>query len=142
MLEDILSDRFVLRDGFRDLELRKDDGEQPEVTQHSKRDRRLRGGEDLHHLLLDALPRKRLGERRGFADRVGGPRIDREAEQRREPHGTQHPKGVLLEALARLTRASRSRCPPNGSTSSPGLPSVGGRQAIAFIVKSRRDRSS
>src|SRR5437764_305756 len=43
---------------------------------------------------------------------------------------------------ARTMRASRSRCPPNGSTSSPGLPSTPGRQAIAFIVKSRRERSS
>src|SRR5438309_4991148 len=110
MLEDILSDRLVLRDRLRDLELRKDDGEQPEVAQHSKRDRRLRSGEDLHHLLLDALSRERPGEQRGFADRVGGPRIDREAEQRREPHGTQHPERVLLEALARLAdRADDAR---------------------------------
>ena len=43
---------------------------------------------------------------------------------------------------ARMMRASRSRRPPNGSTSSPALPPAGGRQAIAFMVKSRRERSS
>ena len=32
--------------------------------------------------------------------------------------------------------------PPNGSMSSPGVPDRAGRQAIAFIVKSRRARSS
>ena len=55
VLEDILRDGLVLRDRLRDLELGKDDREEPKVAQHSERDRRLRGREDLDHLLLDAL---------------------------------------------------------------------------------------
>src|SRR5437660_4009683 len=106
MLEDVLCHRLVLRGPLRDLELRADHLEQPEVREQAKGFRRLRRFEHLGDLLLDPLTRQILCEGRRVTDRVPGTRVDHEAEPRREADRAKHPQGVFPEALARLTDRS------------------------------------
>src|SRR5947208_8614859 len=103
MLEDVLCYRLVLRGPLRDLELRADHLEQPEVGEQAKGFRWLRRLEHLGDLLLDPLTRQILCEGRRVTDRVRGTRVDHEAEPRREADRAKHPQGVFRAQLARGT---------------------------------------
>jgi hypothetical protein len=84
-----------------------------------------------------------LGHRRDGVEQLG----DRhEPVAGDEPRRAQHPQRIVAEALVRVragvrsTRAARSAAPWNGSTSVGALDVTS--IAIAFTVKSRRDRSA
>ena len=101
VLEDVLGHGLVLRDRARDLELRAEHREQPELGEQPDPGRRPVGEEDLVQLLLDPLTRERRRERGVRLDRRGGLGVDGHPEDRREADRAEHPEGVLGEPLGR-----------------------------------------
>ena len=109
------------------------------VQQHPAR---RRAADQPLQLLRHPLPGD-AGQLGGAGSHAGGrPLLQPEVQLGSEPQGTQQTQGVLTEAALRLpptqrmTPAARSARPPKGSVRPEGS------QAIAFMVKSRRARSS